>query len=238
MEDQFMNNITKNLLLGLTLVCVIALIVFCIQLIVLNRGVQPADPGTNISGGSQQSGAAAGSDPDDNVDGSSAGEDGDGITDDDGDTGTTVQTPRPPPQGTQRSLPVTADSRLTIYSRDELFEFVQGDLDWWFIYNGDGEATLEIAFTMVTTAQGAAAHAETFLNNYTGGTASMYSGEEYIQGSTVRGYHVTTLHGGGTYEAWIHNLDRSDLALAFVIFYQNDQQKEALYEVLSSIDIE
>ena len=217
-----MSNITKNLLLALTLVCVIALVVFCIQLIIINRGVDPIEPGSVISGGSQQG-----------SEGSGDGED------DPGEANTPAPaTPRPPPQGTRTSIRINPDTnaQLIIYYREELFNFVVGDLDWWFEYI-QGEATLEIAFTMITTG-GIIAHTETFLNDYTGGGTAEFTGEESIQGSSLMGYHASARTGTGTYEVWIHNLEGSDLALAFVIYYENEQQRDALYQILSSMDME
>ena len=230
-----MSNITKNLLMALTLVCVIALIVFCIQLIVQNRGVAPREPGATVSGGAQQE--DEGSDQDADSEEPSDGINGDGSTDDFGSFDTAPPTQRPPPQGTRHSIMVTENSRLIIYAREDLFDFEEGDLDWWFLFTGGGLATLEIAFTQVSP-QGAAAHAESFLNDYSGGSASEFTGEELIKGSAVRGYHVTAMAGGEVYEAWIHTLDDSDLALVFVINYTNDAQRDALYEVLSTLDFE
>jgi len=218
-----MSNITKNLLLGLTLVCVIVLIVFSIQLIVINSGVERANPGS-ISGGSQNNG---------NGDEQPGGENGDGESGETPDEPTT----RPPPQGLRHEIMLSDNNRLLIYAREEFFSFEEGDLNWWFNFTGGGTATLEIAFTMITTAQGAAAHAESFLNRYSEGTEATFTGEEAIKGSNIRGHHAIARHGGTTYEVWLHNLDDSDIALAFVINYENDQQKEALYEVLSTMDL-
>jgi len=219
-----MSNITKNLLLALTLVCVIVLIVFCIQLIVINRGVEPAGAGSTVSGDSQQE------DEDTEEDENEPGDD------EDFDPGPAITTPRPPPQGTRYELRVTENSQLIVYAREELFEFTQDELDWWFTYTGGGAAALEISFTLISP-QGAAAHAETFLSNYSGGR-SEFGGEESIHGSPISGYHVSAQQGSEWYEAWIHTLADSDLALAFVINYQNEQQRAALYEVLSSLEIQ
>jgi len=218
-----MSSISKNLLLGFTLVCVIALIVFSIQLIVINSGVTRTNPGS-ISGGQQNSGSG---------DETPDGEDGDG----EGGEEPVANTPRPPPQGTRHQIMVTDNSILIVYARDEMFNFEEGGLNWWFRFSAGGTATLEIEFTMITTAQGAGDHAEAFLNHYSGGTEAAFTGEESIRGSNLRGYHAFARHGGTSYEAWIHSLDGSDIALAFVINYENDQQKEALYEVLSSLDL-
>ena len=218
-----MSNISKNLLLGLTFVCVIVLIVFCIQLIVLNRGVTPPEQGSVISGGSQNAGEEA--EPED-----TDGEDEISAVD-------APATPRPPPQGTRRQIRVSQSNMLIVYSQDELFDFEERDFDWWFLYTGGGLATLEIKHTMISP-QGIEAHALDFLNQYTGGTEAVYNGEASIGGSDLRGHHVTARHGNETYEAWIHILLDSDLALAFLICYENDQQKNALYEVLGTLIME
>jgi len=222
-----MSNLLKNILLGFTFVCVIVLLVFCIQLIVLNRGGEPSGPGPAISGGQQG---------DENPDREGEGEedpDGEG---EQGTNGNVQSTPRPPAQGTRHELMVTLDSVLVIYARDELFDFEEREIDWWFNYKGGGNATLEISYILIT-AQGVVAHAESFLNNYTGGTEAFFVGEDLIVSSEISGYHVTAVHGGGMYEAWIHTLPSSDLALVFVINYENNQQRDALYEVLSTLDM-
>jgi len=221
-----MSNITKNLLLGFTLVCVIVLVVFCIQLIVLNRGVDPAEQGLVITGSSGQ-------DEDSNL------EDGDEALDEEDDISSVSApaTPRPPPQGTRRQFRVSESNMLIVYARDELFDFEERDFDWWFLYTGGGLATLEIKHTMVGL-QGIEAHAVAFLNAYSGSTEAEFTGEGAIGGSDLRGHHVITRHGNETYEAWIHILLDSDLALAFIICYENDHQRDALYEVLSTLLME
>jgi len=225
-----MSNISKNLLLALTLVCVIALIVFCIQLIVLNRGVEPKEQGSVVAGGPHQEDG-----------GPNSNEPADGDTNTDGDDRVpdpdTQQTPRPPPQGTRRTIMVSDNSRLIIYAQEELFDYDIGDIDWWFTYKGEGNAALGISFEFITF-QGVAAHAEAFLNSYAGGDEAIFSGEEAIKGSSLRGYHVTTQRGGETFEAWLYPMIGSDISIVFVINYSNDQQRDALYEVLSTMDME
>jgi len=224
-----MNNIVKNLLLALTLVCAIAFIVFCVQLIVLNRGVEPRAPGGVVSGGAQQ----GAENPDAGIDGDEPdGEDEQGT----GEADETPDTPRPPPQGERFELMVAANTMLVVYAREELFEYEKGEIDWQFNYTGVGNASLEISFLFISP-QGIAADSETFLNNYTGGTASEFGGEIPIKDSPLKGYYVSAMQGTVTYEAWIHTLPDSDLALVFVINSANDQQREALYEVLSSMEI-
>jgi len=219
-----MSGITKNLLLVLTFVCVIALVVFCIQLIVINRGIDPLDPGSGITGGSGQEGE---------------GEPGDGENGDGEPSGPVATEPpqRPIPQGTRHQLHVSTENNLIVYAREELFGFEEDEIDWWFIYTGGGTASLEISHLMLL-AQGIETIAETFLNNYTGSDESTFTGEEPIQGSQIRGYHVHAHHGVGRYEAWLHRLIGTEIALVFVIYYENDQQRDALYEVLSTMEFE
>jgi len=216
-----MSNLTKNLLLALSLVCAIVLIVFCIQLIVINRGVEPADSGSVISGGSGQE---DGEDGDSDIGGE------DVINSEDGITGAPL-TPRPLPQGIRREILVTPDSWLVVYAGEELFTFEEGNRDWIFTYSAGGEATLEITFILITM-QGVEAHAVAFL-----GDEAEFLGETSIADSLLRGYHVMAHQGTETVEAWIHTLEGSDLSLVFVINYENNEQKEALYEVLSTLEI-
>jgi len=220
-----MSSLSKNLLLGLTAACIIAVIVFCIQLIVINSGVDRAQPGT-VSGG-------AGQGEESNGDESPGGEDGDG----ENGSPAPVTTPRPPPQGTRFELLISDNSRLLVYARDENFEYEEGDLKWLFTYIAGGTASLEIVFTVIPPAQDAAGYTETYLNRISGGTDAEFTREEVIHGSGIYGYHAIARNGGETFEVWIHNFVESDVAIAFIIRYENDQQKEALYEVLSTLDI-
>jgi len=220
-----MSSLFKNLLLGLTVVCIITLVVFCVQLIVINSGVARVDPGS-VSGGPGQSGSEDGDEPPD-------GENGD----DEGSGAAPVTTPRPPPQGTRYQLIISENNILLVYARDEYFDYEEGDLKWLFTYIAGGRAGLEIVFTMIPPAQGGDVSAESFLNRYSGGTEATFTREEIIHGSTIYGYHAIDRHGTDTFEVWIHDIVGSDIALAFVIRYENEQQRDALYEVLGTLDI-
>ena len=225
-----MSNITKNLLLALSLVCAIALIVFCIQLIVLNRGVEPREPGATISGGTKQG------DEEPDADTQPDGENSDDGENNDGENGQTQNTPRPPPQGERNELSIPGDMTLIVYAREELFEYTKNDFNWRFEYTREGEAALEIRLILVTL-QGIASDAETFLANYSGGATPESGNDLSFQGPPLEGYYVSAQQGSITYEALVHPLPDGEFALVFVINYQNDQQKEALYEILSSIDL-
>jgi len=220
-----MKNIGKNLLLALSLVCAIAVIVFIVQLIVLNVGVDPRETGQVISGGAQQ-------DSEENGDS----ENGDNDEEYPNGIDTTVQAQRPPPQGERYQFLVAEGTRVVVYARENLFEYEDNDLNWRFAYTGGGDAALEISHISVSV-QTAAADAMVFLNQLSGSSDSELIGVQSIQGSPLVGYYVSVRHGGRMYEAWLHDLVNSDLWLVFVINYENDTQRDALHEVLSTLDI-
>ncbi|MCL2628094.1 MAG: hypothetical protein FWD44_05265 [Oscillospiraceae bacterium] len=222
-----MSNITKNLFLALTFLCVIALVVFCIQLIVINSGVEPRQPDEIISGDGP---------PDGQGNENPGGSESPGGSENPGGGDNEPPTTRPPPQGERREIMLDANNTLVIYARTETFGFTNNDLDWKFNYTGGGNAGLEIRFELLSL--NINVDAEMMLNRHTNSTGAEYRGEQSIQGSPVRGYFVTLNEAGVTYEAWLHQLEGSDLAVAFIINYSTNEQRDALYEVLSSIDID
>jgi len=183
-----------------------------------------------MSGGAKQGDEEP--DPDVKPDGgdSADGENGDG------ENSQMQNTPRPQPQGERNELTIPGAQTLIVYAREELFEYSRNDFDWRFEYTREGDAALEIRIIAVTL-QGIASDAEIFLANYTEGATPEHGNEITFEGFPLEGYFVTAQRGGVTYEALVHPLTDSEFALVFVINYQNEQQKEALYEVLSYIDL-
>jgi len=225
-----MSSISKKLFLALSLACAIGIIVFLIQLIVINSGVEPRQPNSNISGGSSSEQENPGTGSNDRPGDNGEGSDTEG-------SGSNQPTIRPPPQGQRNEITVDTDSKLVLYTRPELFSLVRNDFDWVFQYTAGGIAGLNISFTFISP-QNAATDAEAFLNRHTNGTGADYKGDLYVLDTSVRAYHVTTQDGGVTYEAWLHQMPGSDLALALIINYSNTEQRDALYEILGSISFE
>jgi len=218
-----MANISKKLFLALSLACVIAIVVFLIQLIVINSGVEPRQPNANISGENPP-----------NRDNENP-----GSTENPGNNESPSPSPttRPPPQGQRNEVIVDAEKILVLYTRPELFTQIRNDFDWLFQYTGGGIAGLELSFAFISP-QNVMADAEAFLNRKTSGTGADYKGDLLILDTQIRGYHVTAIEGGVTYEAWLHQMQGSDLALVFYIYYSNIEQRDALYEVLNTISFE
>ena len=215
-----MKNLSRHLFLGFAAVCVIALCVFLIQLIIINSGTEPSEPNSvvTVSPGQDEPGEGDPNAPE---------------TPDQG-----YQTPRPPPRGVRMELPVDSDTVLIIYEDSENFSHSANEFDWRFDYKGGGNASLTISFVFLSP-QGVAADAEGFLNAYIEGDTAEYKGVQPIIDSPLTGYSVAAQKDGVSYEAWLYRLPDSDrnLALAFLINYEFNSQQDALYELLSSIDI-
>ncbi|MCL2221871.1 MAG: hypothetical protein FWC20_02305 [Oscillospiraceae bacterium] len=211
-----MGTLPKNLLLALTLVCVIALVAFFIQLIVINTGVDPDEPPTTISGTQDEDDLVSG-EPD----------------------STETPTPFGPPielVGTRRELSVYGNRNLIIYAEDGRFDFSESESTWRFEFTGLGTASLEINL-MIISEQGLEADAFSFLRSYTGGLDVEAGGEVQIQNSAMRGYYVTAHSEQMIYEAWFYDLQTDNRALAFVIYYGIELQRDALFRVLGSMSI-
>jgi len=222
-----MNNLLKNSLLALTFICIVVLIVFCIQLIVINSGVEPVSPGGVFIGESAQDGDSTDDYDDEEAD----------YDDTQPDDNEPFDPWRPQQIGERHEILITENSRLIAYADENLFEFAEDGFEWTFNYIAGGAAALEIGYVLVTI-HGIEASAIEFLNEYSGSQGSMFTGEMTIPGTTLTGYHVSTHHLGRTYEAWIQNLLDSDVSLVFILTYENATQRDALYQVLGSIHIE
>jgi len=223
-----MSPLLKNSLLAFALICVIALVVFCIQLIIINIGEERVTQGEIIVVEPERDEEHLNdNDIDDIEDDHSDEENAFGFED----------FWRPPQIGERYVIQVTPNSQLVVYAQDVLFEFEDRDIDWAFNYMLGGTAALEIMFKLVTV-QGVESQSVAFLNEYSGSQASTFNGEVAITGTRLMGYHTSVNHLARTYEAWIINLLDSELSLVIIVHYETDAQRDALYQLLGTIDIE
>ena len=236
-----MNKTGKNLLLVFTLLCMIALAIFVVELVLLNRD-ENGESGPAASGGPAEengNGEDPGQGASDTEEPSGTGyeENGEtpGFTDQPSDI--------PPPSGRRHVLALSENESLVIYADDDLFEFHDGEIEWRFTYTGgepvvlgESQAILAVTLAFIDPDLGISAYAETFLVPYLDGGESTVIGEGQIRNSSLRGVFVTGEVGGETYEAWIRSLTGRTVLL-LVINYQNYEQRQALYSVLDTLEL-
>jgi len=209
------------------------LIVFTIELILLNRSVDDGDSEPALSGSAP-----------DNADGNGDTETADASppgTANNGGPGTSAEAP-PTPTGTMHVRLMPNDMDLVFYVDANLFEHTlteQEDIIDVFSLRGDGTATLDIRFVFMP--QGINSYADNFLEVDFGAQVSASQGEESIRRSPLRGVFASGTMNDTTYEAWIYRFadpELENLGLAFIINFQNETQRNALYAVLDSLEIE
>jgi len=232
-----MSKTVKNLLLVFTLVCAIALVVFSVELILLNSGAVtgeeggPTSPATSPGGDSDSASKPEATSSAQNSPPA-------GTASSPGSTEPSVPPP-PAPTGKRYVLPMLDDSKLILYADEELFEHSKMQDADRFIYMDESSALLEIGFNWIPP-EGVKALAEVFLDGYLDGGESNVGGEGPIKRSKLSGVFVSGLKGTETYEAWLHRSEiagMEDLAVYFVINYKNTGQRDALYKLLDSLDI-
>ena len=219
-----MNKTVKNMLLVFTLVCVIVLVVFCIELFVINSvteksGESSAAKPENIQVGANRPNDSAPASPAGNALPSGATEN--------------AQTQAPSKQtGKRYELPYSSTEKLVLYVDEELFEHVEMDSGDMFKYSDEGSASLEICPAPIPN--GAEACAKTYLDGYLDGNESFVSGTSQIKQSALNGVFVSGVKDGETFEAWI-NETSDNKGMAFVIRYSGNDEKNALYAILDTL---
>jgi len=232
-----MSKTMRSAVIVFTMLCSIVLVVFLIQLLVINRGngelnvpgppeyVSPPTAGTG-TGGPSNSGQTR---PD-------AGQDGENP-----DNTNQPDDDRPPPVGKKYSFEMPDDMLLIVYADDELFSLSESDSEdviGIFKFEGSGTATLTISFVYMR--EGVEEYATSFLENDFGIEDAVVGEDEFIRSSPLRGVSVIGEDNGNTYEVWFYRFPDApveDTGLAFILFYQNDMHKYNLYDIVDSLDI-
>ena len=234
-----MSGIVKKILLGFSLLCLIVLGVFCVQLYALNR-----DRGDGVEAGMQSSespsdenGTGSGADKqvtDTGPPPSASPSGNNGVS---GDAGLPSK-PAAPPTGKRYELPMPGALTLVLYADEGLFEHTMLELSDLFTYTGDGTASLAIDFAFFS--EGVEKFAESYLDGYAGSGGTSVGAKAAIRGSSLNGVFVSASKDGEIYEAWIHNFEGeeiSDMGVVFVLHYRDNAQKSALYGVLDTLEI-
>ena len=231
-----MSKLLKNVIIAFTMLCVVVLIVFLVEMLIIN--------GENSDGG-EKAPTVSGSAPSGNLVNQGGGAPP-SDTGGHGNDGTTDEPPepdvsRPPPSGKRHELEISSDRNLVVYADEELFSYEEAeseDVIGAFTFLGSGTASLEIRFVYMQ--QGVSAFVTNFLSMTYEIPGATVAGEEQIRNSPLSGIRVTGNKDIEIYEAWIHVFADAEVegtGLALVINYENEMQKLNLYEILDSLDI-
>lgn len=254
-----MNKILKNLLVVFAAICAIVLVVFCIELIILNRepdsgGNSPQSlsegngegngegsgvgngVGSGKEGGDGESGQQSGSGK---ASPGSANQTGGGAGPGSANTNPNAAgEPVIPPTASRFSLLMPGGLVLVIYVDEADFEFSEHVDSYRFSYTSGGTAALEVL--LASMPRGLDSFAETFLDGYVGSGGSTVGGEGPIGRSAVNGVFVSGEQNGEKHEAWIHSLSYvglSDFSIVFDIRYRNEEQRDALYAIIGTMSL-
>ena len=224
-----MSKTIKNVLLGFTLLCVIILIIFTVELIVINRNSDSGGERMLASDANTPAGTAIGTDETDKT--------------------TELPTKSNSASNQNENIPKASDTQsagkryellysitesLVLYASEELFKYedVNG-LVKVLTYTDGGDASLRISFESMPL--GIEKCAESLLDNYLGGNESHVGDSGQILHSSLSGIPVSGVNDGETYEAWVNGITDNDIGMAFIIRYRSDEQKNALYTVLDTL---
>ena len=233
-----MSKTLKNILMGFTLLCVVVLVVFCVELILINRGnndrsapvisnVAPEDP----AGDELQNGYDPFADDPFNENGPfpPAPEDISNIN------------ALIPPNAQRESFLLSEIAELAFYIDMDFFERFEPPHGLILTHLSDGDAKIEISFDLISPLGGINAHAVNFLYNYLDGGDTVVEGMRSVGNSQVRGVLVTGENAGDTFYAWLIDISdleaEADLALVIVINYSTDEQRDMIYTVLDTMSI-
>jgi len=233
-----MTKTLKNIVLIFTLVCAIFLIVFSIELMVINRNNDDSGTYETISGDALNGNDENGEEPPGNGEALDDSPPPDAIIPENDDEVIII----PLTDGRKYELTMLMDGyTLVLYADESLFEFAETQREWIFTYVGDGAAELKIAQDYISpTDGGMRGLARRLLTRYLDGGDSLPMGDRLIGASSLMGYAVSGEHEDGrTFEAWIHHLEERDrgMAVVFIIYYETESQKDALFEILDTIEM-
>ena len=221
-----MNTTVKRIILIFTLLCVVLLVVFCVELLLLNRSVEnpeatpPEPPPAEVPPVEPEIPPAQ---PED-------------------ETPPSDEPPQPPPgdgaegAGTRYELALVSDVTLVLYVDDEVFELEDMEQTWIFNYM-DGSAKFEIS--PVYLPQGAAVYANSFLDGYLNGEPYNIRGARPIGNSPISGIYATgATEDAETVSAWIsaiETVDGDNMGMVVVMTHSDDEGRDAILSALDTM---
>jgi hypothetical protein len=240
------SRLVKNVLVVFTLLCIIFLAIFCIELIIVNWGSDSKEQSPQIAVVSPDRKGEKTDEPDTPDANPDRNQHNDDVPESPGNTGdngddTEQAGNNQGSKNKQYLLPMLDDVHtLELFADEELFKYSEGESQWGFTYTGGGKAELEVASDYISPPGGISELSKIFLTNYLDGGESTVGGEKQIGGSALRGVFVYGDKNGETYEAWIYgplNGGETGPAVVFIVNYENEVQKTAIYAILDTLEM-
>lgn len=230
-----MSKMLRNGIVVFAAICAVVLVIFCIELFVLNRnpddgaGNEPSLSESAANSGGESSGGQENPPDKQQEPGKGAGQTGNGAKDQ-------PTQPPPPPTGTRKERLVSADTKLVLYIDEDVFDESEQNEGYLYKYKGVGTATLEITIAYIQFDAGS--FAGSFLDGYVGPGGTSAGETSYIGRSPLEGIHVSGELDGEKYEAWVYSFpDADDWGVSFTLHYRSDEQRDALYTILDSMSM-
>ena len=242
-----MTKLGRNLLIAFTIVCMFAVVVFTIELLVINNGNEGGMEQNPYASGNQSPGASSGQ-----------GSSGNGQPDPNssGGQGSSID-PNSPGDDQHEfilktySVPISTSAEIVMTIEEDpenpYFNYVDmsmasEDIVGILKYRGNATASLEFRYVQLT--QGAGAFAATLLEEEFGIEDSVIIGSGPIRDSELTGFAVSGELGNVAYEAWIHsfvNIGNNDAGIAIIMSYPSgpagNTPKELINMILNSMVI-
>ena len=235
-----MSKTTKNIVLVFTLLCSVVLVLFCVELVIINSGNEsgstlsngdPANSGEAANGDGESPNGADSFFGDPNGTGPGSGQlDDPGLTD-----GLPLDL-----RVTRRNHLISGGAELVLYADEELFDFEEIDENRIYTYLGEGIASFEIHLALIQPQDGLDGLASRYLRNYSDDIEATVGDERNIGRTSISGLFVSGSHDGIEYEAWLRSMSdfgQDTIALVFVIYYEDQTQRDALFNVLDTMEI-
>lgn len=204
------------------LVCFLALIVFAIALISVNR----EDDESALEGVSQLAPDADSGDDAPDADAPPIDIDFDDTDIDDNDAAESLFPMSPP-----ITLPLLGAEALTLRTPEGLFEHLELEVSDRFLYTG-GDASLEISLIQIPDTL--SARAAGFLQDFIDSEESEPGGLQRVANSELYGYFTTIQDDSQIFEAWLFALN-DEFGFAVIANYRNYPQRTAIYAILDTL---
>ena len=233
-----MSKTLKNIITAFSALCMIVLVVFCVELFLLNRDGASGRDSSSLSGDTADPSDSEGINNSilifDDLPGSQAQAPPGSPEENDEPAAGPAVAPSLEAQR-QRFLLAAGIAELVFYVDMELFERSEETGSIFYRHLPDRDSWIELSFAAINPQDGVSVLAEGFL-----GSEQIIEGERSIGRSPIRGTFMTIEMAGETYSAWLRSLadfNTERLALVVVIKYQNIMESDLIFSILDTMYI-